>query len=429
MQKEYFTTSLEHILAELERIDLLILLHLTQARQLYQFDDGFQELFIPEQMVYELQPPSFGIHHRATASASLSHNEIRNALDEITGDIWLQKAESKRRGIRLRLDELEALFDLTQLELDIFLLCLAPELDLLYERIYAYLQDDVTKTRPSMDLVSNMQYPGISAKPNAAKYIDAQAPLCRNLLLQLIDDPLHQQAALRGKYLKVDERVVNYLLELEIIDPYLRPHVWRAGDKSGLEGTKLPADLKHRLAFIARDQKIFRQGPVFYFEGPDGMGKQATAQALCKELGLGLLIIDLQSMLRDDRLGFEKALRLVRREALLQHAALYWQGFDLLLAEDKHADLRALLLEPEEQRSLAFLAGKKTRAPAEALNNFPFMRIEFPDPDHTERFKLRTRFLDGNRHTIASTDLVGVANEFRFNGGQIPDATATAGHP
>ena len=215
---------------------------------------------------------------------------------------------------------------------------------------------------------------------------------------------------------------------MEIIDPYLIPHVRQAGNKSGLEDLIIPADLKHRLVIMIQNRKICRQEPVFYFQGTSSMGKQSTAEAVCQELGLGFLIVDLESMLGDDRLGFEETLRLVRREALLQHTALYWHGFDLLLAKDKRACLSALLLELEEQRGLTFLAGEKIWEPADALHDLSFVRIEFPHPDHVERSKLWTIFLDDNSHSVSNTDLGGVANEFRFSGGQIRDAAATAGH-
>ena len=39
----------------------------------------------------------------------------------------------------LRLPALQQLFGLTRFETDILLICIAPELDLRYERIYAYL--------------------------------------------------------------------------------------------------------------------------------------------------------------------------------------------------------------------------------------------------------------------------------------------------
>ena len=54
---------------------------------------------------------------------------------------------------------------LTRLKsIDVLLICLASELDLRYERLYAYLQDDVTRKQPSVDLVLNLLCPSFEAK-------------------------------------------------------------------------------------------------------------------------------------------------------------------------------------------------------------------------------------------------------------------------
>ena len=60
------------------------------------------------------------------------------------------------RRFSSRLDWLVESFDLCPLNRAALVLALAPEVDLRYERIYAYLQDDVTRKRPSVDLVLNL---------------------------------------------------------------------------------------------------------------------------------------------------------------------------------------------------------------------------------------------------------------------------------
>ena len=47
-------------------------------------------------------------------------------------------------------------FDLSSFDLDVILITLAPELDRRYERLYAYLQDNVSFRRPSVDLALNL---------------------------------------------------------------------------------------------------------------------------------------------------------------------------------------------------------------------------------------------------------------------------------
>src|SRR5438874_985755 len=59
---------------------------------------------------------------------------------------------SLEAGIPLALPQLARLFRLSEFEQAVVLLAVAPETDLKYERIFAYLQDDITRKRPSLDL-------------------------------------------------------------------------------------------------------------------------------------------------------------------------------------------------------------------------------------------------------------------------------------
>ena len=47
-------------------------------------------------------------------------------------------------------------FGLSAFDVDVLTIALAPEVDLGYGRLYAFLQDDVSRRRPSVDLVLNL---------------------------------------------------------------------------------------------------------------------------------------------------------------------------------------------------------------------------------------------------------------------------------
>src|SRR5580692_967855 len=83
---------------------------------------------------------------------------------------------------------LRDLFDLTEFDLDVLLLALAPELDLRYERIYSYLQDDVTRKRPTVDLALNLLCNTVAEKLKYRANFSSDAPLIRNRLVQLVHD-------------------------------------------------------------------------------------------------------------------------------------------------------------------------------------------------------------------------------------------------
>ena len=421
-----YVTSLQHILAELERIDLLLQVQVGRARQLNETDEQFQGLVITEQEVDALLAAPAGLPRWAMETAPLSLLDVRAALDQLAAGIRQCKAASAHGGVSLRLDTLAQLFDLTPFDVDALLICLAPELDLRYERFYSYLQDDVTKKRPSVDLVLNLLSPSFAAKLAYRQRFTETAPLIKHRLLYLFDDPSHQQPPLLSRYLKADERVVRYLLDQDDIDPRLHPYARQAMPQASLEELLLPEATKQRLAGLVHTRDETDGELILYLQGPYGVGKESTAAALCRELGLGLLVVDGEKLLHAEDLAFGTAVQLVVREARLQNAALYWAGFDALLDDERRAWREMLWQALSEGHGLTFLAGNAPWEPSDVQGVMSFVRVELTRPASAQRIQLWTRFLDGNTPKGADVDLGALATKFRFTAGQISDAAATA---
>ncbi len=207
----YFENSLQHLLAELERIDLLIAAQVARARKLYAHDEQFRGLYIPEEEVDALLNQPIGRPRWAQGAGRL--DQLTSKLEQMGQQISRRKTESLNRDIDLRLHRLQHLFGLDQFEVDVMLVCLALELDLRYERLYAYLQDDVTKKRPSVDLTLGLLAPSVEAKFRARTHFEANAPLIRNHLIELVADPSQPHPPLLAKYLKANDRIAGFLLE------------------------------------------------------------------------------------------------------------------------------------------------------------------------------------------------------------------------
>ncbi len=423
---EHYTTSLQHILAELERIDLLIQVQVSRARQVHKTDEEFQGLYIPEKEINELLMKPAGLPQWATVPSPLSQSEAQKPFKQIVSNIEQRKVESKRQGIKLCLEELSCLFGLDSFDIDILLICLAPELDLRYERLYAYLQDDVTKKRPSVDLVLNLLCPSFESKIRSRQRFASESPLLKNHLLHLFDDPSHQNPPLLGKYIKVDERVVNYLLDSDELDNRLLHHTSYITPKTDLLDLLLPDNVKQRLTMLIQNNGANNNGLIFYFQGPYGVGKQSTAEALCNDFGIGLLKVNIDRLMKSEEIPFRTTLRLAGREALLREAALYLDGFDPLLADNRRNLLEELLQELEDRRGLTFLSGGTAWEPVDTLHELTFLRVEFPRPAHAERVRLWSKYLNGNTTALNEKEISMLSDKFRFSGGQIRDATSTA---
>jgi hypothetical protein len=417
-----YANSFEHLLAELERIDLLIQAQVSRARRSHKTDEQFQGLVISEQEVDELLARPVGAP-RFASSGSERWEQVQDVLARLEAQTALRKAKSRERGVHLRLAEIENLFELTPFDLNSLLICLAPELDLRYERLYAYLQDDVTKKRPGVDLVLSLLCPSFGAKLSGRHRFSARAPLIANKLLQLFEDPAQQQAPLLGKYLRIDERIVSYLLGSDLPDARLLPYLRLAKSEATLDDLILSPEIKARLAPIFG--QTLTSGGLLYFQGPSGVGKRTTAEALSRRPGIGLLTVDTELLAGLDQPSFELLVKLAGREALLQKSALYWEGFGTLLTEDKRPLLNILINELEKLGVVSFLAGDTAWEPSDRGSELQFLRVEFSRPDSGQRALLWEAALGYTAHA-ADVEVQALANAFRLTAGQIRSAALTA---
>jgi SpoVK/Ycf46/Vps4 family AAA+-type ATPase len=119
---------------------------------------------------------------------------------------------------------------------------------------------------------------------------------------------------------------------------------------------------------------------------------------------------------------------LIAREALLSDAALYLNGFDALLAPERHAMLHACL-DAVQTVPLTFLAGETSWLPGPALRGARFYGISLTRPETPDRLTLwrKAASAHGLSHEAQSAlDLPGIATKFRFTPGQIEDSWRSA---
>jgi SpoVK/Ycf46/Vps4 family AAA+-type ATPase len=420
---DYFEHSLQHLLAELERIDLLIAAQVASIRRLHADDEQFHGLYISEEEVDALLKQPIGRPRWAMDQAALTQHTV--SLEQLSQHLNRRKEESLRRGVELRLPRLQQLFGLTQFETDALLICLALEVDLRYERLYAYLHDDVTKKRPSVDLVLSLLTPTVEAKLEARRHFAAPAPLLQYRLLELVEEPSQPHPSLLAKYLKIDEHIAQYMLGSDALDERIQPYTVLQDPQAHLEALRVDDEVTHRLRQFVRN-RVTTGRVIVYLRGPYGVGKQSTAEAVCEAQDLRLLVADLEQMTGDGEASYARALSLIQREAKLQQAAVYWHSFDTLLDEQNQGLFRVFLRHLEDRPALTFFAGERLWKPADALRGAPFACIELPRPTFAERSQIWAAALNGRCSVDLGMDISALASKFKFTGGQIQDAAATA---
>jgi hypothetical protein len=240
---------------------------------------------------------------------------------------------------------LKQAFGLSGFELDVLLIALAPEIDLRYERLYAYLQDDVTRRRPTVDLALNLCCPSAEARLARRTNFAPDAPLIRNRLLHLHADPNQVQSPLLAHYLKVDEQIVRILLGepgqdrrltsfCQLIEPV----------QASLNQSPLMGEMVQALPTLVAQMWGTRRPLRLYFHGPRGVGKRRAAEVLAGRVEAPLLIADLVRAVADTP-DFNGFLKLLFREAWFRNALLYLDGLDALTRGEQAIPLYRSLLE------------------------------------------------------------------------------------
>lgn len=200
-----YTDNLEHLLDELSRIDQVIMTYLETVRADNSEPIEFMGLYISEGEIQNLQKlPVFQGSFKALP------DEKRKELEAIRKNINSKMAASLKQGTQLRFHTLVEMFGLDTFETDVLLIGLAPELDLKYEKIYSYLQNDVTRKRPGIDLVMNLLCPTMEAKLRSRTYFSLSSSLLKNKLIHLTGDGQNGQLPLISSFIKVDERIIGF---------------------------------------------------------------------------------------------------------------------------------------------------------------------------------------------------------------------------
>jgi SpoVK/Ycf46/Vps4 family AAA+-type ATPase len=321
--------------------------------------------------------------------------------------------------VPLRLVALAALFELAPLDLDIVLACLAPELDVRYERLYGYLHDDPSRGQPSAALLADLFCPDLASKVEARRRISASAPLHRHGLLQ----PGPGQW---GEALRLEPRIVRFLLEDDEVDHRLDRSVTLVAPTTRLTRVIAPDGVTRQLTQIIEHVRDDGEDLLLYLHGPSGVGRRTVAEACCAELGYRLLVVDGGWLAGRDEDELRSQVRLIDREARLQGALLYWKDFDRLVTPDRRALLDAVLPVLDAHPGPTFLSGEAVWDPGDAVARVAFLRLELPPPGYAERHRLWTDSLDDEGVDVGELDVGEVANAFRLNGAQIRAAAATA---
>lgn len=307
-----------------------------------------------------------------------------------------------------RFERLLHTFELNEDDRAILLVALAAELDRRYERLFAYLQDDVTQRRATVNLVMNLLGQDAERRFAIWERLLPNAPLRAHHLIECAADAHMREPIFLAHAVKVDLRVVAHLLGDTTPD---------ARVSQAVERLTAPG---HERAGQAESNPA----PLVYLQGHDVVEQRETAMRFSVEQGIPLVRIDVQ-VLKTLALPFDLLWRLALREGYLNEAAVLVEGWEAILDDERRAPAEVWQTIRAYPR-MVFLAGTESWEPEDADRTRRLLRIKLDTPPYNEQLRLWVEALQTEGIAAEAGDIAELAGKFRLGAGAIRRAVQAA---
>ena len=211
----------------------------------------------------------------------VTHDQALELLDRGRPDLHASEAVdvNAQEG---RLGVIAAAFGLDAVEIELLLIALAPDVDPRFERLYAYLQDDVTRRRGTIGLALELAGQAPNDAAARARLGGSGSLMARGLLA--VEDGAHPFLA---RALRVPDRVTAFLLGDDTPAAELAP----------LLDTSLTPDLRSTPLALAR--AIAAGVRMAYLRDTTGSAPATSAVSAAALAGVSALALDLARVARE----------------------------------------------------------------------------------------------------------------------------------
>jgi SpoVK/Ycf46/Vps4 family AAA+-type ATPase len=299
----------------------------------------------------------------------------------------------------------------------LLLLALAPEFNTGYEKVFGFLQDDVTRRRASVELATLLFDPNRDSC--VIPRLNGSAPLLANRLIDLAE-PSDGQTGLTAKVLRLDEQFLRWAFGINTLDRRLAAVAELTPSKWELK--ELPVSDRIRSSL----ERIGRLRPMrLYLHGPDSRVNLRAAEGLARLLDRRLLLADAVRVASWDGSSGEIA-RLLLREANWFTHLLVLIKLDALHAPEQKRGWEQLsaALGRQSTSHLVMIGTRPTLPPT--LDPLAVISLEIPLGDTDERFEHWTDVLRPLPTRVSAMDIQLLADRYSLTRTQIELAATEA---
>ena len=383
------------------------------------FSEKFRGLFITEKNIQDLLNRPIGGNWGVEVILPAQEDEQFKRLQiQVEEEISRIRAEAKQSDINLRLDQIMRLFDLSRFEFDAFLICLAPDIDSRYERIYGYLQDDVTNHFASIGLIFDLLLdPGLE-RINYYSSFNNQSNLVRNELIKPISSsPIEEKPLLKQNFFVSNEIVSwmtgHYLPSARFSNAVRLSHVPELHEP-GFNLFDLPDGLPNLLI----------KSPFLVLYGQDDLQKKTIADQIACQAHQPLLFFDLK-LLAVSPIQDPQILDVFFRDVKLCKAIPVITGWDNLFENINDTHTLFQNMSEYDGSIIVFHMNSWPIIRNDTQTIKPVVWINCNQPANSKRLSVWKQYL-GNSANISDLELEFLASQFNLTASQIQNAVFAA---
>jgi SpoVK/Ycf46/Vps4 family AAA+-type ATPase len=426
-----FRDGTEHLLAELTWLRLMLHREILRLRAAGLFtEDPFRGLYVSDEQVDSLLRDRYA--HLAGRERGLEAPPqlqiLNEEIREMRASIQARLQASLAAGVSPPLARLADLFQLSEFEWQALVVCAASEIDLRFETLYSYAQNDVNRKHPSAGLILRLLCGDVYEQSRCRIVFSHEGRLLRQGLVRFTEPSPDRERPFLARPLKIEERIISFLLEMPSLDDRLHPFTVLSKPARALSSLHFPESLSRSQGDLVRSTPNGGTGATFLLYGPGGVGKRSAAEALCAGSDRRLLSVDLSAALTSS-LPLDTLLALLRREAVLCGADLFFAHAELLAGDDHQRQQWRMTFERAfVSESFRVFVGSELPWPdAGCRGTEPRLSFDFPTPSFPDRLLVWHEALaQTGRRLDSAADIAVLANKFVLTAGQIHRACREA---
>ena len=320
--KEYYKDSREYLLDLMKFLDLKLYKFILREDLQNKNVNPFKGLVITEEDVLKTLD--------GEEIKSQKIEDIENQIQNIILKINDKLLESEHKNIDLRLGRLCNTFDLTEVEKNLIIIGMCIEVNPKYEKIFAYIQDNINKKRPSLNLglklldISDYEKLDFMNKTKSNSFFR---------LFILSNNSFESYDAFLSNDLVIHNRIIDYILDNDNLDSDIENCAQLIEFKSDVLYTKqarknideIYSYINNYFEYEGHDEENL----FIFLHGDKGVGKKHIANIYSVDNKKDLIILDILILIKSG-IYIKDFMRNVIRETVLRQGVMVFDNYQSL---------------------------------------------------------------------------------------------------